>query len=90
VYLDTAGCCGIVDAKLKRTILITSTGSRSTVVWNPGPEKAARMGDFGRTGGQAGETRMLCVETANAVDDVIVLAPGETHRMTAQYRVIKH
>ncbi|MEW5783206.1 MAG: D-hexose-6-phosphate mutarotase [Pseudomonadota bacterium] len=86
IYLDTAGCCGIIDPAWKRTILITSTGSRSTVVWNPGKEKAARMGDFGRQG----EDRMVCVETANAADDVITLAPGETHRMTAQYRVIAH
>jgi glucose-6-phosphate 1-epimerase len=86
VYLDTAGCCGIVDPVLKRTILITSTGSRSTVVWNPWAEKAAKMGDFGKHG----EDRMVCVETANAVDDVITLAPGATHRMTAQYRVIRH
>lgn len=86
VYLGTAGCCGIVDPAMKRTLLITSTGSRSTVVWNPGKEKAAKMGDFGNKG----ENRMVCVETANAADDVISLAPGETHRMTAQYRVIKH
>ncbi|MDI6750875.1 MAG: D-hexose-6-phosphate mutarotase [Rhodocyclaceae bacterium] len=86
IYLDTAGCCGIIDPAWKRMILITSTGSRSTVVWNPGKEKAARMGDFGRQG----EDRMVCVETANAADDVITLAPGETHRMTAQYRVIAH
>jgi len=85
VYLGTDGCCGIIDPVLKRTILITSTGSRSTVVWNPGVEKAAKMGDFGRQG----ENKMVCVETANAADDVITLAPGETHRMTAQYRVIK-
>ncbi len=86
VYLGTSGCCGIVDPVLKRTLLITSTGSRSTVVWNPGKEKAAKMGDFGKQG----EDRMVCVETANAADDAITLAPGETHRMTAQYRVIKH
>lgn len=86
VYLGTAGCCGIVDPVLKRTLLITSTGSRSTVVWNPGKEKAAKMGDFG----PKGEDRMVCVETANAADDVITLAPGETHCMTAQYRVIRH
>ena len=84
VYLGTAGCCGIVDPVLKRKLLITSTGSRSTVVWNPGKEKAAKMGDFGNKG----ENRMVCVETANAASDVITLAPGETHRMTAQYRVI--
>lgn len=86
VYLGTAGCCGIVDPVLKRTILVTSTGSRSTVVWTPWEEKAAKMGDFGREG----PWKMVCVETANAADDVITLAPGETHRMTAQYRVIKH
>jgi D-hexose-6-phosphate mutarotase len=86
VYLGTAGCCGIIDPALKRTILITSTGSRSTVVWNPGAEKAAKMGDFGRQG----ENNMVCVETANAADDVITLAPGETHRMTAQYRVLRN
>jgi D-hexose-6-phosphate mutarotase len=85
VYLGTAGCCGIIDPVLKRTILITSTGSRSTVVWNPGAAKAAQMGDFGKNG----ENKMVCVETANAADDVITLAPGETHRMTAQYRIIK-
>ncbi len=86
VYLDTAGCCGIVDPVSKRTLLITSTGSRSTVVWNPGAEKAARLGDIGRQG----ETKMVCVETANAGDDVITLMPGQSHRITAQYRVIKH
>ena len=90
VYLGTAGCCGIVDPVMKRTILITSTGSRSTVVWNPWKEKAAKMGDFGKTTGKPGDECMVCVETANAADDVITLAPGETHRMTAQYRTIKH
>jgi D-hexose-6-phosphate mutarotase len=90
VYLGTAGCCGIVDPVLKRTILITSTGSRSTIVWNPWKEKAAKMGDFGKTGGKPGDECMVCVETANAAADVITLAPGETHRMTAQYRVIEH
>lgn len=86
IYLDTKGCCGIVDPVMQRTLLITSTGSRSTVVWNPGKEQAAKMGDFGKNG----EDRMVCVETANTADDVITLQPGETHRMTAQYRVIKH
>jgi glucose-6-phosphate 1-epimerase len=84
VYLATTGCCKICDPVLSRTILITSTGSRSTVVWNPWAEKAEKMGDFGPDG----YLHMICVETANAVDDVIVLAPGATHRMAAQYRSI--
>jgi D-hexose-6-phosphate mutarotase len=84
IYLGTQGCCGILDPAMDRTILITSTGSRSTVVWNPWIEKADKMGDFGPDG----HLGMVCVETANAAEDVITLAPGETHRMTAQYRVL--
>lgn len=84
IYLGTHGCCGILDPVMDRTLLITSTGSRSTVVWNPWIDKAARMGDFG-PGGHWG---MVCVETANAAEDIITLPPGETHRLTAQYRVL--
>jgi D-hexose-6-phosphate mutarotase len=84
IYLGTRGCCGIVDPVLDRTILITSTGSRSTVVWNPWIEKADKMGDFGPDG----HLGMVCVETANAAEDVITLAPGATHCMTAQYRIV--
>ncbi len=84
VYLGTAGCCEIVDPVLKRRILVTSTGSRSTVVWTPWAEKADKMGDFGADG----PWKMVCVETANAADDVISLAPGATHVMSAQYRAI--
>lgn len=84
VYLGTHGCCGILDPAMDRTILITSTGSRSTVVWNPWTEKAEKMGDFG----PEGHLGMVCVETANAIDDVVMVDAGETHRMVAQYRVL--
>ncbi|MCX7167793.1 MAG: D-hexose-6-phosphate mutarotase [Rhodocyclales bacterium] len=85
IYLATRGHCEIHDPVLGRRILITSTGSGSTVVWNPWTEKADKMGDFGPDG----HLGMVCVETANAADDVIQLAPGATHCMTAQYRSIK-
>lgn len=84
IYLGTHGCCGILDPVLDRTILITSSGSRSTIVWNPWTDKAAKMGDFG----DEGPWRMVCVETANAAEDVITLAPGATHSLAAQYRVL--
>lgn len=85
IYLGTRGHCEIHDPVLNRRILITSTGSHSTVVWNPWTEKADKMGDFGPDGW----TGMVCVETANAATDVVTLAPGDTHRMAAQYRSIK-
>lgn len=85
VYLGTRGHCEIHDPVLGRRIVITSTGSRSAIVWSPWAAKADKMGDFG----PEGWTATVCVETANAAEDVIRLAPGATHRMTAQYRSVK-
>jgi D-hexose-6-phosphate mutarotase len=83
VYVDTGAVCAIVDDQLKRRIVIRKTGSRSTVVWNPWREKADSMGDLGKDGWR----RMVCVETANALENCVVIEPGETHRMTAEYSV---
>lgn len=54
---------------------LTAKGSQSTVVWNPGPEKAGRLSDFP----DDAWTGMLCVETANAADDGRQVAPGTSH-----------
>lgn len=83
VYLDTGADCTIVDPGLSRRIRIEKQGSRSTVVWNPWKEKAAKMGDF-IEGGHLG---MVCVESANAVENLISLEPGEEHRLWVRYSV---
>ncbi|KAA1175068.1 D-hexose-6-phosphate mutarotase [Marinobacter salinexigens] len=56
---------------------LTSVGSDSTVVWNPGPDKAARLSDFPDSGWKT----MLCVETANAASDYRVLNEGQSHTL---------
>lgn len=81
IYLDTPHRSEIVDPQLGRRIVIDSRGSASTVVWNPGPMVAARMGDLGPEGWR----RMLCVETANAAADQITLAPGAAHTLAVRY-----
>jgi len=83
VYLDTEATCDIIDAGLKRIIRIEKDGSRSTVVWNPWIEKAAKMGDFGSDTGYRG---MVCVESANAADNALTLAAGQTHSLKVIYR----
>ena len=86
VYVDTAAECVIVDAQLKRRIRIAKSGSASTVVWTPWTEKAGKMGDFGPgQSGQGGWREMVCVESANAMDNVVTVAPGETHTLTVRY-----
>ena len=83
VYLETTATCRIADPAWSRTIVVGKSGSRSTVVWNPGAERARTFADFG-----AGEWRqMVCVETANVGAAAIQLAPGESHAMSAELSI---
>ncbi len=85
VYVNTTADCVIEDKGLKRAIRIAKQGSKSTVVWNPWTEKAEKMGDFG----PKLHRDMVCVESGNALENVITLAAGETHRLVAVYSVEK-
>lgn len=82
IYVDTGAACVIEDDRLRRRIHIAKTGSRSTVVWTPWTEKADRMGDFGPEGWRA----MVCVESANAADNRVTIAPGDNHTLSVEYR----
>ena len=91
VYVDTTATTVIKDAGMGRSIQIAKSGSRSTVVWNPGAEKAKKMPDFG----DQEYTGMVCVETANvslpelspAQHDLVTLAPGQSHTLAATISV---
>lgn len=86
VYVDTESECVIHDPDLKRRIRIAKTGSRSTVVWTPWLEKAEKMGDFGpgKTG-QGGWREMVCVESGNALDNVVSVPAGGSHALAVVY-----
>lgn len=79
VYLDTTATVTIEDPGWGRRVLISKTGSATTVLWNPWSAKARAMPDFG----DDEWPRMLCVETANVGEQALTLAPGATHVMTA-------
>jgi glucose-6-phosphate 1-epimerase len=79
VFLDTRTACTVHDPVLGRRLLVEKTGSASTVVWNPWRERAQAMGDLGPDEWPS----MLCVETANAAEDAIHLAPAARHAMSA-------
>ncbi|MDQ6967232.1 MAG: D-hexose-6-phosphate mutarotase [Mariprofundaceae bacterium] len=85
VYVNTGNQMRIIDAGMKRAIVIRNQGSSSAIVWNPWIETAEKMGDLG----QDGYLNMLCVETANAVDDVIELTAGATYVMATEYSIEK-
>lgn len=84
IYLGDASRIGLHDHGFARLVHIASTGSRSAVVWNPWTEKTARLGDMGSPDAFR---QMLCVETANAGNDIVTLAPGATHTLGVTYSV---
>ena len=86
VYLDQGGYCLIDDPGLQRHIRIAKRGSHSTIVWNPWSEKAAKLGDMG----EDGHLGMVCVESANADEDVVRLEPGAEHGLRVEYSVEDH
>ena len=86
IYIDTEGDCLIEDTGFKRRIRIAKSGSKSNVVWNPWIEKSAKMGDFGSDTGYRG---MVCVESANAANNAVTIAPGDTHSLRVVYSTEK-
>lgn len=83
VHLDTTAACFIDDPAWSRRIVVEKSGSNATVVWNPWIAKAKSLPDMA----DDEWTGMLCVETVNALDNAIHLAPGGTHAMRAMVRV---
>lgn len=77
IYTSTPPRLALRDEAWARTIELRSEGSRTAVVWNPGAAIAAGMADLA----DDAYRRFVCVETANAADEVITLLPGQAHTM---------
>ena len=82
VYLNTKATCVVDDPGGGCRLLVEKGGSDVTVVWNPWIAKAHAMPDFG----DDEWPQMLCLETGNAADHAISLAPGHRHEMRAVIR----
>jgi glucose-6-phosphate 1-epimerase len=83
IYLDVREALIIDDPSLQRRIRIGSSGSETAVVWNPWSRLSAQMADL-----EDGDyRRMLCVETANAGQEVVKVAPAGEYRLQALYQI---
>jgi glucose-6-phosphate 1-epimerase len=84
VYTNvTAAELVIVDTSFDRRIHITAQGSKTAIVWNPWVEITAGMADLDDNDYKG----LICVETANAAEDIVAIAPGAEARLVAHYRV---
>lgn len=78
-YLGSKTAVTINDPTLKRRIIVEKQNSNTTVVWNPWSALSAKMSDMSADSW----THMVCVETANALEDAVVIESGAVHTMTA-------
>ena len=76
VHVHTAEPLTLHDAG--RAIHIMKEGSQTTVIWNPWSVLTPGLSDVPEDGWK----HFVCVETVNASDDRITLAPGATHGMS--------
>jgi len=81
-YKETEGEVSIIDGD--KTIKVGKKDSKITVVWNPGAELASQMADLGNNDYK----KMVCVESANSLNDTITIQPGTFHCLgTTIFRV---
>jgi glucose-6-phosphate 1-epimerase len=73
----------IDDRGNQRRIAIDAEHSQTAVVWNPGPAISAAMGDLD----DDAYRRFVCVETANAADEVVTVPPGQACHIRSRYRI---
>ncbi len=83
IYTDVSPEIVINDGAMNRRIRITSSGSSTAIVWNPWKEISVKMADLEDQDYQ----RFICVETANAEDEIIEVAPGTVYKMQAGYAI---
>jgi glucose-6-phosphate 1-epimerase len=83
IYQSVPPVLLIEDPALGRRVRIESRNSATCIVWNPWIETARAMGDLDDADYQI----MLCVETANAADEVIEVPAGGEALLAADYRI---
>jgi len=72
-YVHHTADCIVYDKGFSRKIRVAKTGSKVTVVWNPGAKTSKTIADIE----DEGYKNFICVEAANSYDDVITLEPGK-------------
>ena len=83
LYLNTTATLALEDPLGGRTITVAKSGSNSSVVWNPAAAVTLTMKDLEPDSWQ----NFVCVETVNAAENRVTLAPGAAHVMEARIAV---
>ncbi|MCB5161124.1 D-hexose-6-phosphate mutarotase [Marinomonas algarum] len=82
VYESAPDGCQIVDPGLQRKLVVSTEGSQNTVLWNPGKKLAKKRTDME----DEDYRHFVCVEAANALDDVYKIPAGGIHQLKLKVR----
>ncbi len=83
IYMGVKPELTVDDKAWGRRILVSSTHSTTAIVWNPWEKISVAMADLT----DADYLKFVCVETANAENEVIEILPGEQYQMQAVYAI---
>ena len=75
IYADTGHHFELIDPAGQRKITLTTSGSKTLVVWNPGAEFIKTFADLPPEGWR----NYVCLEAANCGADVIELGTDDSH-----------
>ena len=85
VYLTPPPTVNLTKTGFARDIVITSVGTETLVVWNPGKEITSLLSDVD----DIAYKNFICIETANAVVDKVLIDAGGHYSISAKYHVKK-
>ncbi|MEK7954366.1 D-hexose-6-phosphate mutarotase [Luteolibacter soli] len=80
---QTTGPVTLCDQTLGRRITVEGAGHRGTVVWNPGPEEAAKARDIA----PGDYDHFVAVEPVLPQEVQVFLSPGEEHLMSLEVTI---
>lgn len=83
IYIDSPSRLSLFDEQLQRELVVNSSGSKTTVIWNPWVDISKRSADLS----DDAYLEFICVETANAAKDTIVIEPNDSHTIGVEYTV---
>ncbi|HFD11977.1 MAG TPA: D-hexose-6-phosphate mutarotase [Crenotrichaceae bacterium] len=81
IYTSTESSLALKDEVFSRNISLQSENSKTVIIWNPWITKSAAMSDFDNQEYK----NMVCIETANAGDELITVAPGNSYSILSNY-----
>ena len=81
IYTDPPSELRLKDGSTNNRVTIKSKGSKTAIVWNPWTKISKNSDDLTDDAYQ----QFVCIETANAVEDKVIIQPNGSHTLEAEF-----